>query len=46
MDHEIPSVCDVLLVDSTRYDCELHRRLEGDRWLTELYANVVFEPEI
>jgi Uma2 family endonuclease len=65
---KIPSVREVLLVDSTRPYCELHRRLEGDRWLTELvgeqdrslaletigadlklteiYANVVLEPEI
>jgi Uma2 family endonuclease len=32
----IPSVREILLVDSKRRYCELHRRLEGDRWLTEL----------
>jgi Uma2 family endonuclease len=32
----ITSVQEILLVDSTRRYCELHRRLEGDRWLTEL----------
>jgi len=36
---KIPSRYEVLLVDSTRRYCELHRRLEGDRWLTELAVN-------
>jgi Uma2 family endonuclease len=32
----IPSVQEVLLVDSTRRYCELLRRLDDNRWLTEL----------
>jgi len=35
----IPSVHEVLLVDSTRRYCELHRRLDGDRWLVELIVD-------
>jgi Uma2 family endonuclease len=36
---KIPSVREVLLVDSTRVYCELHRRLDGDRWLVELLVD-------
>ncbi|NBC31753.1 MAG: hypothetical protein GVY13_03650 [Alphaproteobacteria bacterium] len=32
----IPSVQEILLVDPERLYCEVHRRLDGDRWLVEL----------
>lgn len=32
----IPSVQEILLVDPERLYCEVHRRLEGDRWLVDL----------
>jgi Uma2 family endonuclease len=32
----IPSVMEIVLIDSTRLYCEVHRRIEGDRWLTDL----------
>lgn len=35
----IPSVQEVLLVDCTRPYCEVHRRLDQDRWLTELVVD-------
>ena len=35
----IPGVREVLMVDSTRLYAELHRRLEGDRWLVELIVD-------
>lgn len=37
---KLPSLREVLLVDSRRPYCELHRRLEGDRWLAELVADL------
>jgi len=36
----IPSVREVLLVDCTRPYCELHRRTEGDLWLTQLVVDL------
>ena len=33
----IPSVCEILLVDQTRRYCELLRRFDETRWLSELY---------
>jgi len=35
---QIASVREVVLVDSTRPYCEVHRRLEGERWLTDLVS--------
>lgn len=32
----LPSVQEIVLVDSQVLYCEVHRRLDGDRWLTEL----------
>jgi Uma2 family endonuclease len=32
----IPSVREIVLIDQQRVYCEVHRRLEDDRWLTEL----------
>jgi Uma2 family endonuclease len=37
---KIPSVQEVLMVDCTRRYCELHRRLDDDRWLTELLVDL------
>lgn len=36
---QIPSVREVLLVDSKRPYLELHRRVEGDRWMVELIVD-------
>lgn len=32
----IPTVQEILLVDPERLYCEVHRRLDGDRWLVDL----------
>ncbi len=32
----LPSVAEVVLIDPLRFYCEVHRRFEGDRWLTDL----------
>ena len=37
---QIPRVREVLLVDCTRPYCELHRRTEGDQWLTQLVVDL------
>lgn len=37
----IPSVREIVLIDQTPFFCEVLRRIEGDRWLTEL----VLRPE-
>lgn len=34
---QMPSVREVLFVDQDRMFCELHRRVDGGRWLTELH---------
>ncbi len=32
----LPSVEAIILVDQQQFYCEVHRRLEGDRWLVDL----------
>ena len=36
----IPSVREVLLIDCMRPYCELHRRTDGDQWLTQLVVDL------
>ncbi len=43
---KIPSVKEILLVDSSRLYCEVHRRLEGDQWLTELVVDLSAEVKL
>lgn len=37
---KIPSVEEILLIDQERHYCEVHRRLEGERWLVDLIVDL------